>query len=246
MHVYRVIKKFNESAAPNRRLETSIICALSHSEAITTRKTKPYRLLGYCRGLSAIVEDDTGVSLPAETTIEDMFFMAKHANLKTPSKNGVCTIKKEAKKAGSTIEQMKRDGEEAVGEGWMKSPSGGVYYSPKGVPFAKLADALSYKSGRREPGGLPAAGAAESTVPPTHGMTVPTQPASDSCSYVVGGEQIEAGAAAAAADASAAAMSDSGIEVAQARLDELDELNIDDWFEFGDDEDEDQTEMVLI
>jgi hypothetical protein len=110
-HLCRVIKKFNECAAPNRRLKTSIICALSHSEAITTRKTKPYKLLWYCRGLSTVTEAITTVGLPVGTTIEDMFRMASQANLKTPVNKGECTIKEEAEAVESTIEKMRRDGE---------------------------------------------------------------------------------------------------------------------------------------
>ena len=61
--------------------------------------------------------------------------MAKRANLWTPhTKEMECAIEKEAKAVEDTIEQMKRDGEEDVGLGWMRSKS--VYYSPEQVPFS--------------------------------------------------------------------------------------------------------------
>ena len=50
--------------------------------------------------------------------------MAKRANLWTPhTKEMECAIEKEAKAVEDTIEQMKRDGEEDVGLGWMRSKS---------------------------------------------------------------------------------------------------------------------------
>ena len=64
--------------------------------------------------------------------------------------------------------------------------------------------------------------------------------------FIIAGQRYSAciiSFAAATAGASAAAMSSSGIGDIQASFDEQ---NSDDWFEFGDNEDEDQMEMVQI
>ena len=136
-------------AAPNRRLKRSAIHALTHSESITTRNNvQPFKLLWYCEGLSEVAEATTGASLPDGTSAEKMFFMAKQAGLKTPFNNGQCTIKEEAKDVEATIKQMEEDGEKEVGKGWMKSPSGGIYYSPEKVPFTTLAGAKACEASR--------------------------------------------------------------------------------------------------
>ena len=87
------------------------------------------------------------MSLPDGTSAKALFYRAQQAGLRTPFNNGKCTIKEEAEKVESTIARMKKDGEEAIGPGWMRSTI--VYYSPERVPFCSKAGAKAYEASRR-------------------------------------------------------------------------------------------------
>ena len=152
LHTFRVIQKFNKRVDRERRLASSALHALAHSEHISANSNlpggvQPVKVLWYCEGLSTVTEAITRMSLPDGTSAKALFYRAQQAGLRTPFNNGKCTIKEEAEKVESTIARMKKDGEEAIGPGWMRS-IGHVYYSPERVPFRSKAGAKAYEASR--------------------------------------------------------------------------------------------------